>query len=349
MNRLFFLPSFLTAFILFSINLQAQNPVDDSLMAHFTFDGELSDLTGNFSDAVNHGCEFLSGSSGEEDDLAIYFDGGYDYFELEHKDFFNEPNFSFSLWIYKEDASIEQNPAYSYALEGIFHKGSDTFAGNRATGLIISKTGSPFNVLYSSSASNEIYHARADNVIKMGTWYHIVGVTNPDEIQLYFNGQLVHTYPTNGFSPNNEPLLFGAIPNGFGMFEERFFHGRIDDLRIYSKELSETEVVNLYERSPEITSSQSLSETSFNLPETSFKIYPNPSNGSFTLESTMNDNEILKVKVFDPSGKMIHSLKSQKSKQQIDLNFLGQGIYYLTVETKDGVWTEQILVSNRLN
>jgi hypothetical protein len=85
--------------------------------------------------------------------------------------------------------------------------------------------------------------------ITPGQWVHVVGITEGTTAKIYFNGTLCNS--GGGGSVSNLPsdyankwLLVGAdyIPSAYS----RALKGKMDDLRIYNRVLSATEVWGLY-------------------------------------------------------------------------------------------------------
>lgn len=74
-----------------------------------------------------------------------------------------------------------------------------------------------------------------------------------------------------------------------------------------------------------------------------FVIYPNPSNGIFTIEISDFTNSILKIT--DASGKLIISKIIQSASTDIFLNEK-PGIYFLTVQNEHGSFTKKIFLLN---
>ena len=77
-----------------------------------------------------------------------------------------------------------------------------------------------------------------------GKWHHIVGVYDGKSVHLYIDGVVDVTKKAWGFvNTNNFPLLIGANAEKEG----RNWNGLIDDVRIYSRALSEKELTVLCE------------------------------------------------------------------------------------------------------
>ena len=87
---------------------------------------------------------------------------------------------------------------------------------------------------------------------------------------------------------------------------------------------------------------QTLKNESFS--ENSFYVYPNPSNGIFTLVS--GSNEINEIEVFDVTGKVILSKKqfnSSDNQISIDITSASQGIYFLKITANNQSIVKRII------
>jgi hypothetical protein len=76
-----------------------------------------------------------------------------------------------------------------------------------------------------------------------GRWHHAVGVYDGTRIALYIDGKLDASAPASGqIATNDEPVLIGENSEKPG----RFWHGLLDEVRLYSYALSEDEITALY-------------------------------------------------------------------------------------------------------
>ncbi|MFK7921211.1 MAG: M43 family zinc metalloprotease, partial [Bacteroidia bacterium] len=80
-----------------------------------------------------------------------------------------------------------------------------------------------------------------------------------------------------------------------------------------------------------------------------FRVYPNPSNGSFQLSGQMDKAQNLKIEVKDALGREIYqeSLKSEATpafKHLIQLPQITAGWYFLTIRTDGYSWTERLRI-----
>ncbi len=89
-------------------------------------------------------------------------------------------------------------------------------------------------------------------IIKVGSWNIVFSggsnKTLSTGVQYYLNGNLleVNGRKTGDDKINTQtdyPIYFGTLYNG-----ERWFKGAIDDVKIYNKAMSSTDVLNLYNK-----------------------------------------------------------------------------------------------------
>ena len=75
-----------------------------------------------------------------------------------------------------------------------------------------------------------------------GRWYHVVGTFDGTTGYLYVDGQLQGQDTSAALSDNNQNLWIGGDVNT----NNNFINAKIDEVRIYNRALSATEVANIY-------------------------------------------------------------------------------------------------------
>ncbi|MDO9040235.1 MAG: T9SS type A sorting domain-containing protein, partial [Bacteroidota bacterium] len=77
-----------------------------------------------------------------------------------------------------------------------------------------------------------------------------------------------------------------------------------------------------------------------------FKVYPNPGNGVFAIESSGLQSGESDIEIFDQLGQLILSKKSGLSnKIEIDLSGKSNGVYILKLKTNNGVYSKSIVIN----
>jgi hypothetical protein len=93
--------------------------------------------------------------------------------------------------------------------------------------------------LYNTFSGGELL---SNTVATVNTWYHVVGVYDGSQAKIYINGVLDNFKDASGNVGDNN----GSMYVGWNQGSNWYFNGSIDDVRIYNKALSATEIRQLY-------------------------------------------------------------------------------------------------------
>jgi hypothetical protein len=193
-----------------------------SLLASYTFEGGVTDASGNGYDLTNHNGTFATGHNGQALSLA----GGA------HADF-NQPivsgyPFSLSLWFKANTVggnlvTMSSNSVFDY-FDLSFYDGVTVHNVSR-------------NV-----TTGEYRDQNYLDMVSANTWHHIVAVFDQASQTYYLDGGPAQTKTGNVTFPQMNSFTLGALPIA-GYYN---YDGLIDDVKIYSKALSAAEVQTLY-------------------------------------------------------------------------------------------------------
>jgi len=86
------------------------------------------------------------------------------------------------------------------------------------------------------------------------------------------------------------------------------------------------------------TATQQLSSDSFSL--TKIKVFPNPSNGIFTIDTVLPTE----IKVMDITGKEVFKASNITNQASLNLTNLQEGVYMLKMKNENGEQTEKIII-----
>ena len=169
-------------------------------------------------------------------DGALDFDGTTDYVDCGNStDFDITDAITISAWVKFDSLGISQ---------GIVDKGTGSNDGVMR--------------LWIFKGNNNVYFDAPQDIIRINgspaggfsidTWYHIAATYDKDaganNLNLYINGTNVATSTdTDAMGTNSANLIIGARKEGL----DSFFDGLIDQVRIFNKALSESEVEDLYD------------------------------------------------------------------------------------------------------
>ncbi len=192
------------------------NVPTDGLVSYFKFDGNLKDEKGNTPEGSNNGsAPFVSGKVGQ----AISVNGIDQHIEFDRKTFKDGNNISVALWFKKK------------TIDKLFLIVCDDFAISMSDSPGVFQAGIAISVPGTNSAHGNY---TAD------VWTHFVGTYDGTDIKIYINGILQETknHPGN-ITAYNRSLEIGR-------FGSSYCSGSVDELLIYDKTLTQTEVNQLY-------------------------------------------------------------------------------------------------------
>jgi hypothetical protein len=203
----------------------------DGLVAHYPFDGNAQDASGNGNNGTVKGATLTEDRFGNADS-AYYFNGkgnNTDSIKLPHTIVDGLIDVTSSIWIQTND------------VEQAILNGANRTSDNQYL-IHIHNTLRP----YIKSASLQTVS------VSDGQWHHIVIVRtgNSGLVETFVDGNLVGsgTLPTGALSIDVNGLWIGREQDCLsGCFERhQDFRGVIDDIRIYNRALSEDEIQTLY-------------------------------------------------------------------------------------------------------
>ena len=207
---------------------EAQPPVSLGLMAYLPFDGDARDASGN----GNHGTisdVVLTTNRFGQPQRAYYFSGKGAHVAVTNSPTLSMTNaVSVAAWVKVEPGGIEQ--------PRIIHK--------HVFDLRLSdRSGNP-QICFDISRMEEGVATVMSSRITSNEWIFVAGTYDGQILRLYTNGVLAAQTNTS------IPIETNDLPVGIGRDLETgtdWFKGCIDEVRIYNRALSETEVQQLYQ------------------------------------------------------------------------------------------------------
>lgn len=187
---------------------------NDGLVLHYTADNNAFDYSGNGNDGTISGATFAKGYY----DKGFSFDGVDDYVYMSIN---NLTNYSISFWVKPNDIQLSGFP-------GIL-----TLFGRKSDIIFRDSDNSIYLQIYDGS----FHSAGLTNNLLEWTYVYI-SITNYNQ-KIYINNVLKaeKTYT---------PISYNSDGNYIGIASNQYFNGTIDEVRIYNRTLSQTEISNLY-------------------------------------------------------------------------------------------------------
>ena len=321
--------------VLFTATVNGQIPVD-SLVGYYPFNNNVNDE----SIYLNHGVVY--GATPTEDrfgqtDSAYLFNGIDQYLEIPDADQLSigsTDKLSISVWMRIDtlDFPASQNNYVHWMGKGVSGQHEWTFRIYNLNSTRPNRTSCyAYNTSGGLGAGSYVQEG-----ITIGEWIHYVAVYNytSDSIFLYKNGVLRDADNFSDYSiiPGN-----GTAPLRIGTRDlNSYYKGVIDDIRIYSRVLNDTEINSLYHENGWDEPLGILSQEK----STTFKIFPNPFNPVTTIRFDIpaETQHPISLQVYDISGRMVKTLVNKKLKPgqheiQWNASQHSSGVYFLRMET----------------
>jgi hypothetical protein len=219
---------------LMEFEVYAVQELDSGLIAYYPFNGNARDESGNGNHGLeNGGLSYVAGQF----EQAASFDGTDDYISFPNN-LPSYPEVTISLWV--NFNSLELSQLYTALCGPDLRGGIGFFVVDDVLFFDVGNDCERYPSEY-----NRLTYSISNN-ITTGLWYHIAGVfSSGSSMVLYVNGNPVgHTSSDVPASYISNPQYIGTNPRDVGGTYN--LDGKIDQLRIYSRALSESEIQELY-------------------------------------------------------------------------------------------------------
>gem|GEM_PF-1882146 len=215
-------------------------PNPPSLVGWWSGDGNANDIAGTNNGILQGGA--TAGVAGMVAS-AFNFDGTNNFVQIADSVVLKPTNLTIEAWV--RFSGLDSAGNATVGQQYIVFK--QNTLGSNFEGYDLSKSrvaGNDFFVFRVSSSSGLGAVAIATNPITAGVWYHVAGVRGSNFIQVYVNGQ-IHAQTAVSFPQN-----YGTLPLYFGSsgqtFWDRKFRGTLDEVSLYNRALSPTEIASVY-------------------------------------------------------------------------------------------------------
>lgn len=207
--------------------VQAGDTGAQKLVAHYKFDGDFTDASGNGNNGTQIGdISFADSVNGN----GARFEGGY--IEVNHNDILNlENGFTFSVWLYKEHTREQLT-------QPILIKTNAEKTVNTDAYLFKNEQDRPVVGAW----SNGLRHEGIRQWIDIHKWSLCTVTADSENIRFYIDGKLQDSLAKKVVFPKSTGKLYiGYLNTPFG---SHFFKGIMDDLKIFNYAMTPTEVQN---------------------------------------------------------------------------------------------------------
>jgi hypothetical protein len=216
----------------------------EGLIAYYPFNGNAKDLSGNNLNGIVHEASLTKDRKGNANS-AYYFDGQNDYINVPHSELLNlSGDFTISLW-----TEISSTQTYQEGIHDILRKWNGDGAGYPFSISYLSadapadRRGKLLYVQYDGQGCGNAAISYTPNAVATDSFVNIVFKKQGNTFSQYLNGALVAEFTDNTYcsTGNTADMTIGTRGNLV-----RFFKGKVDDIRIYGRALSTSEITTLY-------------------------------------------------------------------------------------------------------
>ena len=216
------------------------------LVAHWSFDDcTAKDVSGNGNNGEIRGNPLCTaGVQGK----SLKFNGVGDYIQVESSSSLNVlEKVSFGAWVKLADITRNSDNNIILNKEGIPYELA--IHDNQGGTTCFPDSIPAYNFSFYIDVMHENQQcgwADGGHNVPKDEWVHLFVSYDGYAVKTYYNGYIMKTYSASGYiPPKDEPLLLAARWNGG--IPAAFLNGTLDDIRIYNRALSESEVKALYQ------------------------------------------------------------------------------------------------------
>jgi len=168
--------------------------------------------------------------------------------------------------------------------------------------------------------------AKDGNELVQGFWFYVTMVHDGTSDIIYLDGLEVNRVPVLGtLNSTARPFIMAsdAVEGG------RYFHGSLDEVKLYNKALTAAEIFQLY-----TTGATGIGEIPNEVQKYVDVIYPNPTADELLIKHGFGSTQDLLIRIFDNAGREVGSTKVDAKDMingQIKLNvaYINTGMYNL--------------------
>lgn len=211
----------------------AQIPTN-GLIAYYPFNGNANDATGNGNNGTVNGAVLTTDRFGNSNS-AYYFDGGGSKISGNVGSVLSTTENSIAFW-----ATIEGAGAQNPRIIGVGPAGTP----GQFYSVILDGTGNPRSLEYYSGQGTGLNLLSTTKVYNGTNWKHYVVTFKNKTAKFYING--VYDSEVTG-NTGLQSFTNAILQIGYSEGGTDWFNGKLDEIRIYNRELSASEVGQMYQ------------------------------------------------------------------------------------------------------
>jgi hypothetical protein len=246
---------------------------------------------------------------------------GSQFVDIKGNDALNlsEGNFTVSVWCFFNDNFSGSRPVLGHQSQTLV----DRFPG------ISIQNGS--NIQFGFGTGTEYFEHTIMNVVEPGQWQHLAYTLDQktQTEKFYLNGVEIFSE-----TESLKPILKNRL--AIGRVGTSGWTGKIDDVRIYKRALSQPEIMDLKIQGDFLGTTNPLGKI-----ENNYIIYPNPSSGNFIILPPNNSK--FHIKISDSVGTSIYSGENE-GEGSFNLSNYPKGYYFITISSQNIIETHKMVL-----
>ncbi|MCB9241053.1 MAG: T9SS type A sorting domain-containing protein [Flavobacteriales bacterium] len=310
---------------------EAQTPTS-GLVGWWSFTGNAADSSSFGNDGTVNGASLTADRFGNSNS-AYSFDGDQDYIDLGNDASLMSSSHSLVFWFKYSDKSANMM---------LLNNAKSASGEWGVTSMFTTTKGLVYNC--TAGSNNHASYAQSDSFLNDNQWHCYAGTYDKynNVMSLYLDGVLVTNQNNSGSQGAltssdsvrfyaNEHWMVGAASTYFSSGNKgnpMYFKGDLDDIRIYNRALTATEILSLFK------DGTSSAHTLF----TVARIFPNPTQNKINIETgdylNWSGN---KISIYSVTGKKLIEQTISSNQTTIDMSAIGtKGIYTLHISDPYG-------------
>ncbi|MBM3399140.1 MAG: T9SS type A sorting domain-containing protein [Bacteroidetes bacterium] len=300
----------------------------NGLVGWWPFNGNANDQSVNRHNGTVTGATLVSDRFGNNSS-AYFFNykhwvpgSGGDEIYIPYTSILAPKNITVSVWAYRTSAGY---PNQNLNIINRFEEGFSTPNGQTwALGVGADPETTIYCVVYQAALNNNQANLESNGpYLSLNTWNNIVMTFDGLALKQFINGVMIDSVSANGLTLNTtgtSGISIGVSDQASGIWSP--FDGKIDDIGIWNRALSQKEITDLYN-----ANNVGINE---NTQDNLLSLYPNPA------QSQININADIKLigeiySIYDNNGKLALTGKLNSQNTTIDLGNLSGGLYMFSV------------------
>ncbi len=321
--------SILTILILNIFGAYAQSSV--GLVAHWAFNGNANDTSGNAHHGTMHNVTAVAGINGAPGTAMQFAGDTTSYITVPNSTAFDVDSFSIC-------ALLKATGFYTDLCQAsvVLNRGA---GGSGHYNLELTDVAFDSSCTVTGDTSHFVFHSEANNApykfkpiqylptIRTNQWYSVVTTFKGDTLKVYVNGTLMSSAASNSTGPigiGAQGIAIGNSPWAATTYPY-WFKGVIDDLRLYNRVLTPAEA-SQYSLLGVEDKHQSKIDVSLS---------PNPGSGKFVLSGNVNINSAINLEVYNTVGQIVYKKTTTSNNgilsEKLELNDVPNGLYIVRI------------------